>query len=273
VMGEPTLTHLRRAVLQRYQLLPFYYTLYHTASLVAYPVIRPLWAHYPDEAETFALDDQFLAGEDLLVKPVTAPGTTSVSVYLPGGVSQQWYDVTTTQTTNGGQRVTVPTPLEKIPVYQRGGSIIPKKMRVRRSSTAMANDPYTLVIALDTPKTAPGGSATGDLYLDDGHSFDYQKGAFSRRRFEWSGNTLTSTEAPAPYGNTNVAAGALALAESVTVERILVWGWASKPTTVTITEAGKEPRELAFAYSEETGVLGLRKPDAHILSDFTLTVA
>eukprot|EP01043_Picozoa_sp_COSAG02_P017594 COSAG02_NODE_800_length_17049_cov_14.510737_12_plen_980_part_00 len=273
VMGEPTLTHLRRAVLQRYQLLPFYYTLYHTASLVAYPVIRPLWAHYPADTETFALDDQFLAGEDLLVKPVTAPGTTSVSVYFPGGKAQQWYDVSTTQPTDGGQRVTVPTPLEKIPVYQRGGSIIPKKMRVRRSSSAQANDPYTLVIALDTPKAAAGGSASGDLYLDDGHSFDHQtKGAFSRRRFEWSGNTLTSKEAPAPYGNPNIAAGALTLADSVTVERILVWGWGSKPTKVTITEAGKEPRELAFAYSEETGVLGLRKPDAHILSDFTLTV-
>ena len=41
-------------------------------------------------------------------------------------------------------------------MYQRGGSIIPKKMRVRRSSTAMANDPYTLVVALDTPKSAAG---------------------------------------------------------------------------------------------------------------------
>ena len=37
-------------------------------------------------------------------------------------------------------------------------------------------------------------------------------------------------------------------------------------------EAGGEARELAFAYAEETGVLGLRKPDAHILKDFTLTI-
>ena len=115
IMGEPTLTHLRRAVLQRYQLLPFYYTLYHTASVVGYPVIRPLWAHYPAETETFTMDDQFLAGADLLVKPVTAAGTASESVYLPGGTSQQWYDVSTTLPTNGGQRVTVPTPLDKIP--------------------------------------------------------------------------------------------------------------------------------------------------------------
>jgi len=119
--------------------------------------------------------------------------------------------------------------------------------------------------------SAAGGNAVGDLYLDDGHTYDHKnKGAFARRRFEWSGNTLTSKEAPAPYGNPK--ADALELAPSVTVERILIWGWHGKPTKVTITEAGGEARELAFAYAEETGVLGLRKPDAHILKDFTLTI-
>jgi hypothetical protein len=36
----------------------------------------------------------------------------------------------------------------------------------------MANDPYTLIIALSSDQTQAGGSSTGDLYLDDGHSFD-----------------------------------------------------------------------------------------------------
>merc|ERR1719160_1709668 len=112
----------------------------------------------------------------------------------------------------------------------------------------MANDPYTLVVALDTPKSAAGGKAVGDLYLDDGHTYDHKnKGAFARRRFEWSGNTLTSKEAPAPYGNPK--ADALELAPSVTVERILIWGWHGKPTKVTITEAGGEARELELAPS------------------------
>ena len=35
----------------------------------------------------------------------------------------------------------------------------------------MRFDPFTLVIALD----AAGEHAMGELYLDDGHSFDYQK--------------------------------------------------------------------------------------------------
>lgn len=39
--------------------------------------------------------------------------------------------------------------LRQIPVFQRGGSIIPKKLRVRRSSTCMEHDPYTLYVAAD----------------------------------------------------------------------------------------------------------------------------
>jgi alpha 1,3-glucosidase len=93
-------------------------------------------------------------------------------VYFPGGHSQLWYDVTTAQPVHGGASLTVETPIHQIPVYQRGGTIIPKKMRVRRSSSAMANDPYTLIIALSSDQTQAGGSSTGDLYLDDGHSFD-----------------------------------------------------------------------------------------------------
>ena len=34
-------------------------------------------------------------------------------------------------------------------MFYRGGSIVPKKLRVRRCSSLMADDPYTLFIALD----------------------------------------------------------------------------------------------------------------------------
>ena len=48
-------------------------------------------------------------------------------------------------------------------MYQRGGTIIPKKERVRRSSALMRHDPYTLVVALDR-----AGRASGTLYIDHG---------------------------------------------------------------------------------------------------------
>ena len=37
----------------------------------------------------------------------------------------------------------------QIPIFQRGGTIVAMKQRVRRSSVAMDDDPYTLIIALD----------------------------------------------------------------------------------------------------------------------------
>jgi alpha 1,3-glucosidase len=41
----------------------------------------------------------------------------------------------------------------------------------------MARDPFMLVIALDAD-----GSARGDLYLDDGHSFAFVKGHYLHRQ-------------------------------------------------------------------------------------------
>ena len=34
-------------------------------------------------------------------------------------------------------------------MYQKGGSIIPRKMRIRRSSALMVHDPFTLIACLD----------------------------------------------------------------------------------------------------------------------------
>ena len=39
--------------------------------------------------------------------------------------------------------------VSQVPVFQKGGTIVPMKMRVRRSSALTANDPYTLVVALN----------------------------------------------------------------------------------------------------------------------------
>ena len=37
----------------------------------------------------------------------------------------------------------------QIPLFQRGGSIIATKQRIRRCSALMHNDPYTLTLALN----------------------------------------------------------------------------------------------------------------------------
>jgi len=114
------------------------------------PVMRPLWVEYPTDANTFGMEDQWLVGADILVKPIVSAQHRSVEVYFPG--SEPWYDVVSWERQPGGARALVNAELDKIPVFQRGGSIVPRKMRLRRCTDLMVHDPYTLNVALDSAK-------------------------------------------------------------------------------------------------------------------------
>ncbi|KAL8878866.1 MAG: hypothetical protein Q9198_003410 [Flavoplaca austrocitrina] len=72
----------------------------------------------------------------------------------------------------------------------QGGHILCRKDRPRKSSALMKFDPYTLVVALDNE-----GRAEGELYIDDGESFESQKGAFIRRRFKFLSSPSSSASA------------------------------------------------------------------------------
>jgi alpha-glucosidase (family GH31 glycosyl hydrolase) len=72
---------------------------------------------------------QWLVGSDLLVAPVLTEGATSVSVYMPGQTSDTlWYDTDTYSVYKAAAARTVAAPIDKTPVFQRGGSIIPKQV-------------------------------------------------------------------------------------------------------------------------------------------------
>jgi len=65
---------------------------------------------------------QFLFGPCLLVAPVINPGITCQEIYLP---SQTWYDFWTGHAVVGCQTIPVSTPKDRIPVFVRGGSVLP----------------------------------------------------------------------------------------------------------------------------------------------------
>ena len=67
-MQEAT-RRIRDAIRQRYILLPYIYTLFRHANTSGTPVMRPLWFDFPEEAATFAVDDEFMLGPGLLVSP------------------------------------------------------------------------------------------------------------------------------------------------------------------------------------------------------------
>ena len=171
----------------RYSYLPLWYTLFREHEINGTPVIRPLWAHYPQEVETFGIDDELLVGDSILVKPVTQPSVTEVSVYFPGEGKVAWYDIDTMQKYGDTSEANIPVTLHRIPVFQKAGSIVPRKMRIRRSSVAMKNDPYTLVVIADNL-----GQAKGSLYIDDEASFEYRHGKYLHLGLKLDGKTLSS---------------------------------------------------------------------------------
>ncbi|KAI8999776.1 glycosyl hydrolases family 31-domain-containing protein [Gaertneriomyces semiglobifer] len=170
----PTWTHhIRNAIRERYKILPYLYTLFWEASSTGMGVMRPMMYEFPSDSRTYAMDTQYMLGSALLVTPVTTPDQHTVDVYLPPNTT--WFDYhshTPYVSSSTGKTVSLSTPMDHIPVLVRAGSVVPTRSRVRRSSSLMKHDPYTLLIALDR------GVAKGRLYIDDGRTEAYQSGMY-----------------------------------------------------------------------------------------------
>ncbi len=74
-------------------LAPWVRHLCEEASATGLPAQRALFLHWPDDRETFTIQDQYLYGADLMVAPVIEEGAVSRRVYLPGDVSTVWRHV------------------------------------------------------------------------------------------------------------------------------------------------------------------------------------
>ncbi|XP_041930988.1 neutral alpha-glucosidase AB isoform X1 [Alosa sapidissima] len=253
LFGPENTALIREAVRQRYALLPYWYQQFYQAYRTGQPVMRPLWVEYPKDTATFTMDDQFLIGKDLLVHPVTEEGSRGVTAYLPGH-GEVWYDVHTFQKHNGAQSLYIPVTMSSIPVFQRGGSIIPKKLRVRRSSSCMENDPYTLIVALSPQRTAEG-----ELYIDDGHTFSFDtKKEFIHRSLTFANNVL-STRNLCPESQ---------LSSPSWIEKVIILG-ASNPKGVNLKTDGKVT-PLDYEFDASMSVLTLRKPGVNVGADWTV---
>ena len=99
--------------------------------------MRTMFSEFPDDARTFAMDDQWLVGGSLLVKPATSEGQTSVDIYMPfssnsnsNSYTDGWYDLHTLERVPIFESgiLTVQVPLELIPVYIRSGTTILSKV-------------------------------------------------------------------------------------------------------------------------------------------------
>jgi alpha-glucosidase len=174
--GEVVQEIVREAVRLRYRLLPYIYASFLTASETGAPVQRPMVFDHQDDPTVRDLDDQYLFGPDLLVAPVLQPGQTARQVYLPEG---DWYDWHSGERHDGQAFIHVPTPMERIPVFARGGSVIPLWPEAPDSTAGY--HPEELELRVFIPST--DGVFESELQEDDGLSFAASEGARHRPRF------------------------------------------------------------------------------------------
>ncbi|MGH9398333.1 MAG: glycoside hydrolase family 31 protein [Terriglobia bacterium] len=153
----------------RYRLLPYLYNAFYQSSQTGLPVMKALLVDYPDDPEAVAQQEEFLFGDDLLVAPVVKDGEWKWNVYLPKG---EWFDFCSGRRYEGPQSVTVDAPLGRIPLFVRGGAIIPTQQVVQYTDQAPI-DPLAFEIY-------PDGNSTREYYEDDGLSFKYKGGAYLR---------------------------------------------------------------------------------------------
>ncbi len=121
--GEDNYRILTRFLFIRERLRPYIRECMREASEKGAPVMRTLFYEFPEDPMCWEVEDCYFFGPDLLVAPVMEEGARERSIYLPKGCS--WKDAYTGKSWEGGQSVTVPAPLDVIPVMIREGRDYP----------------------------------------------------------------------------------------------------------------------------------------------------
>ena len=196
----------KRYIELRYRLLPYIYATAGDVVQRSGSMMRPLVMDFAHDRKAIRLNDEYMVGRQLLVKPVTDPlytwkderkkghlvypdvrkAAAPVSVYLPAGTD--WYDFWTGQRVKGGRTLQRPCPIDEMPVYVRAGSILPLGPFVQYSNEK-AWDNLEL-------RVYPGANGTFTLYEDEGDNYNYEKGEFSEITFSWDDASRTLTIGP-----------------------------------------------------------------------------
>ena len=175
----------------RYRLLPYIYTVAADTFHNDGTIMRGLAMDFTGDATARDVRDQYLFGKAFLVAPVYQFKARERAVYLPAGAG--WYDFHTGKQHVGGQSLQAAAPLARMPLFVRAGSIVPVGPAIQYSAEK-PGAPVTLFVFT-------GSDGAFDFYEDDGVSYGYEKGEFSRipLRYDATKGTLTIGERAGSY--------------------------------------------------------------------------
>lgn len=166
----------------RMRLLPYLEALFRESEATGAPVWRPLFYEFPDDPAAARVEDQVMVGPALLAAPILDRGAREREVYLPAGV---WTAFASGARFAGPSTVRIAAPLESMPLFVRGGTVLPTRTPVRHAGEAPAEP---LVLEVFT-----GADTELEVVEDDGESTDYRQGVVARtpvRLFHRAGGRL-----------------------------------------------------------------------------------
>ncbi|ESP05175.1 hypothetical protein LOTGIDRAFT_227855 [Lottia gigantea] len=253
--GAEVASSSRKALRIRYSLLPYLYTLFFNVNQRGGTVIRGLFHEFPTDEVARKIETQFLWGSSFMVAPVYLPGVSRREVYFPGR-STIWYDYYTGSTikSRGGYE-TVPAPRDTIPLFIRGGSILPTQ---RPANTTMSSrlNPFKLIVA-------PGdnGMASGTLFWDDGEGIgNVENGQYFTAEF--TSTTTTVTMAVTKQHN---------VVNVLEIHSIIVFNIPSKPLATELAISGANSSNTNIQYNSFHKVLKLSGFKIPLSNNFTLS--
>jgi alpha-glucosidase len=156
----------------RYRLMPYLYELLWQSHHAYEPVLRPLFAEFPDDPRCLAESDDMMLGPALLVAPVVENGQREREVYLPDGA--RWAAYWSGEVYAGGQCVTLPAPFEQPVMLLREGCVMP--LNVAEQHFAQPADECAFMAV----PYAGTGVAQGGCVEDDGETEAWRDGAQGR---------------------------------------------------------------------------------------------
>ncbi len=181
--GDTVMNNMRIMMNLRYRLMPYIYSEGWNVSKNGSTMMRPLVMDFQKDTQAINQAYQYMFGSSFLVAPVTEPGVTEWSVYLPK--STAWYDLWTGKRFTGGQTVKAAAPQDKIPVFVKTGSIVPMGPAVQYAEEKKWDNLEIRIY--------PGANGQFVLYEDENDSYNYEKGAYSTITFNWNDAAKTLT--------------------------------------------------------------------------------
>ena len=174
--GEEALQAVKEALHLRYKLIPYLYTLSREAYDSGVAMCRPMYLEFPGDQTCYEFLHQFMLGNRLLVAPVDDPKSVK-KIYFPEG---EWYHYQTGEKFQGPQVISKTFPLRSIPLYVRGGKILPKGPYADR---IVDIDPNIIEISIWGE-----GKDEYRVYQDDGYTPKYKQANFRFIPIKYSTN-------------------------------------------------------------------------------------